>query len=616
MRSWLTGCCLMMAVGPVLAATPSESNSSGTYALQLLEQVSKAHPELLGATISAIPPKAAHVVVVASTEQHPSGAPADPADIAVIQTNTPPKVDASGTRAVVRLPLRDVSGDTVGSLHLTYAYQTGADVAAITQSATQIRDRLQRRISHAGNLFDPFPYEPDAPPADSYAQQLVDEILAAHPEVEILAIHATAPESDYNIIVGSNIGRLGKKADNDDMRCFFTGKPNLEVNSTGKRFESEMQLHDRAGQLVGVVGIVVAYKKGDNKQALFNHATQVRVELEKKIPDAASLFRSAGSAAPLTYGGRTELPGYSGDFDHFAVDIAGNRLFLAAEDHGTLEVFDLKSGQHLKTVKGFETPHSVFPIPQSHRLLVTDGSESVKLLDYQTLAPVGSIKLHPGADSIGFDGGSGHLYIVTGGKDVKLKESWLEEIDPVAAQKISEVHFDADHVEALAVQQGGPHVYINVTDKNDLAVIDKVSHKIVARWPIKEAEQNALVQLDEATHRLFVVTRKPGKMLVLDADSGATLAQFAAPGRVDQEIFDPASHRVYAPGGEGYIGVYTEQDANHFVELAHVPSAAGAKTAILVPELHRLYVAVSPGEGKTGAALIWFDVNVSAAGAP
>lgn len=318
--------------------------------------------------------------------------------------------------------------------------------------------------------------------------------------------------------------------------------------------------------------------------------------------------------AALVLQGRTELPGYSGDFDHFAVDLPGNRLFLAAEDHGTLEVFDLKSGKHLKTVTGFETPHSLFPIPQSHRLLVTDGSDSVKLLDDQTLAPASTIKLHPGADSIGYDAGSGHLYIVTGGKDVKLEQSWLEEIDPVKAQKLSEVRFDANHVEALAVQQGGSRLYINVTDKNDLAVIDKPTHRIVARWPIKEAEQNALVQLDEATHRLFVVTRKPGKMLVLDADSGATLASFGAPGRVDQEIFDQANHRIYAPGGEGYIGVYAEQDANHFTELAHVSSAVGAKTAILVPELHRLYVAVSPGEGKTGGAILWFDVK--AAGAP
>jgi hypothetical protein len=85
---------------------------------------------------------------------------------------------------------------------------------------------------------------------------------------------------------------------------------------------------------------------------------------------------------------------------------------------------------------------------------------------------------------------------------------------------------------------------------------------------------------------------------------------------VDAEIFDAANHRIYVPGGDGYIGVYEEKDADHFTQLAYVTSAGGAKTAILVPELHRLYVAVSPGEGKTGGAIIWFDVNGPAAGAP
>jgi hypothetical protein len=292
MQRGLTGCCLILAVLSASTPTSAASSSPGTYALELLQQVSKANPELLGATISAAAPKSATVVVVASTEQYRSAAPADPADIAAIHSETTTKVAANGTRVEVRLQLHDVSGDTVGALHLTYAYHAGADAAALTQSAVRIRDRLQRRISHAGNLFDPYPYEPDAP-ADTYAQQLVDELIDAHPEIEILAIHATPPESDYNIIAGSNIGRIGKKADNDDMRCVFTGKPNLEVNSTGKRFESEMQLHDRSGRLVGAVGVVVAYKKGDDQQALFNHATQISAELEKRIPDSASLFRSA-----------------------------------------------------------------------------------------------------------------------------------------------------------------------------------------------------------------------------------------------------------------------------------------------------------------------------------
>jgi hypothetical protein len=58
-----------------------------------------------------------------------------------------------------------------------------------------------------------------------------------------------------------------------------------------------MQLRDRAGRLVGAVGIVVAYRKDDDKQALFKHATVIRAELEKKIPDSASLFRTTATSS-------------------------------------------------------------------------------------------------------------------------------------------------------------------------------------------------------------------------------------------------------------------------------------------------------------------------------
>ena len=606
---WLLTCCFGLAA----SASEAAPISGSTYGHELLLEVSRVHPELLAASISARPPKGSEAVLVASTDPHAALGGSDAAGLAASTgAATLSAVSPSGDRLEVRLALPDVSGDTIGTLHLTYSYHAGEDRAALERRAGSVRDFLHRRISHAGNLLDPYPYEPDAP-SHTYAQQLVDEFLEHDPQIEILAIHATPPDSDYNIIAGSNIGRLGKKADNDDMRCVFTGKPNLEVNSTGKRFESEMQLHDRAGNVIGAVGVVFAYNKGDDKEALHARAEKIKAELEKRIPDSAALFRPAADAAgaepALVLEGHSELPGYSGDFDHFAADLPGNRLFLAAEDHGTLEVFDLRSGRHLRSVGGFETPHSIFLVAQTRRLLITDGSDSIKLLDAATLAPAGTLKLHPGADSIGFDSGSGHLYIVTGGKDVKLKESWLEEIDPVSLRRVGATHFDADHVEALVVEQHGPHIYINITDKNYVAVIDKATRRIVAQWPIREAAQNALAQLDEASHRLFIVARDPGRFIVLDTNGGATLASFAAPQRVDAEIFDAENRRVYAPGGEGYIGVYAERDAGHFAELAQVPSAAGAKTAILVPELRRLYVAVSPGEGKSGGAIIWFAVK-------
>jgi hypothetical protein len=286
---WWFACCFGLAVSASQAAPISASS----YGHELLLEVSRAHPELLAASIGARPPKGSEVVVVASTDPNTALGRSDAADPAAsIHLATASAVSPSGDRLEVRLPLHDVSGETIGTLHLTYSYRAGDDRAALERRAENVRDYLHRRISHAGNLLDPYPYEPDAP-SHTYAQQLVDEFLERYPQIEILAIHATPPDSDYNVIAGSNIGRLGKKADNDDMRCVFTGKPNLEVNSTGKRFESEMQLHDRSGKVIGAVGVVFAYQKGDDQEALHARAEKIKAELEKKIPDAAALFRPA-----------------------------------------------------------------------------------------------------------------------------------------------------------------------------------------------------------------------------------------------------------------------------------------------------------------------------------
>ena len=282
-----TACCLVLGASVSQAAPISGS----TYGHELLLETRRVHPEVLAASISAKPPKGTETVVVASADPQAVLGRGDASDLAAgTSAATVSAVNPSGDRLEVRLPLHDVSGDTIGILHLTYAYHAGDDRGALEHRAEGVRDSLHRRISHIGNLLDPYPYEPDAP-AHPYAQQLVDELLDRYPQVEILAIHATPPDSDYNIIAGSNIGRLGKKADNDDMRCVFTGKPNLEVNSTGKRFESEMQLHDRTGTVVGSVGVVFAYKQGDDKEALHARAEKIKAELEQKIPDAAALFR-------------------------------------------------------------------------------------------------------------------------------------------------------------------------------------------------------------------------------------------------------------------------------------------------------------------------------------
>jgi DNA-binding beta-propeller fold protein YncE len=328
---------------------------------------------------------------------------------------------------------------------------------------------------------------------------------------------------------------------------------------------------------------------------------------------ATSHYAVAGSE-PLRLAGRTALPGYTGDFDHFAYDLKGNRLWLAAEDHGTLDLFDLKTVKMQKSIKGVvDTPHGILYLPEKNRLIVTDsGGDAMvtKVIDATSYKVTSTVKLSaPAADAMGYDAPKKRLYIVNGGRDAKMQETYLSVIDPVTLKRLGDLKFDTEKVEAMAIEENGNKLYINVTGKNYMAVVDKDKLTVLNTWPIKEAEQNAPVAFDEANKRLFVVTRKPGKLIVLNADTGASIASFKAPERCDQVIWDAANRRIYALGGEGYIGVFQQKDADHYEELARVTSAMGAKTGILVPELKRLYVAVSPGEGKTGAAILRYDIE-------
>ncbi len=329
----------------------------------------------------------------------------------------------------------------------------------------------------------------------------------------------------------------------------------------------------------------------------------------KSASDKATNAASAdASAAPLKLAGSSDFPGYKGDFDHFAIDAAGNRLFLAGEEHAELEVLNLATGAVEKRMPGFGVPHSLYFMPNTNELLVIDGDKPSPVLDAKTLAVKRTYNLPKGADSYGYDGSTGHLWIVTGGKDVPQKDSNMLEVDPANGKVLKTVHFDADHVEAMAIEQNGPNIYINVTDKNYMAVIDKASGKIVKTWPIKEAEQNAPLAFDEANRRLFVVTRKPGKLVVLNADTGATVASFKAPERTDQVVWDPVNKRVYVTGGEGYTSVVEQSGPDNYREAAQVKTLPGAKTSILDSDAKRLWVAASPGETGAMGKVLWFDV--------
>jgi len=98
----------------------------------------------------------------------------------------------------------------------------------------------------------------------------------------------TPPGGADNVIIASNIGRIGKKADADDLSVIASGAPRMEVTRTG--YSVELPLVDRTGHPLGVLGATFAYRPGDDTSAVVTQAKALRDELASAIPDLASLF--------------------------------------------------------------------------------------------------------------------------------------------------------------------------------------------------------------------------------------------------------------------------------------------------------------------------------------
>jgi DNA-binding beta-propeller fold protein YncE len=118
------------------------------------------------------------------------------------------------------------------------------------------------------------------------------------------------------------------------------------------------------------------------------------------------------------------------------------------------------------------------------------------------------------------------------------------------------------------------------------------------------------MQLDEASHPLFVVTRKPSKLVVLDTQTGEEIQSLDVAEYVDDLAYDSANHRLYLSGGggAGAIPVADQRSADNYEVIATIPTKLGAKTARFVPELHKYYVGV-PAKEKQEAQILVFDVQ-------
>jgi DNA-binding beta-propeller fold protein YncE len=312
-------------------------------------------------------------------------------------------------------------------------------------------------------------------------------------------------------------------------------------------------------------------------------------------------------APPLKLSQTLALPAdVKGNFDHFGVDLKGDRLFATPEGYKAVLVFELKNGKPIHTITGIGKPHAVLYREDLNRIYVTDGDAGdLKIFDGKTYALLSTVKLLEDADSIGYDPKTKYLYIDNGGGDVHETYSILSVVDTTAGKKIADIKIDGDTLEAMALESSGPRLYVNNKAKNQVDVVDREKLALVSSWPVTKCKTNVAMAFDEANHRLFIACRS-GQIAVLDTQSGKETTALPITKGVDDVTYDPASKRIYA-ACDGNVDVYQQSGPDQYKLLAQVSTAPMGRTARLVPELKRYFVAV-PQLGTDPAKILVFDV--------
>ena len=299
-----------------------------------------------------------------------------------------------------------------------------------------------------------------------------------------------------------------------------------------------------------------------------------------------------------------------GYMDHIAVDVKGQRLFITGEANRSLVVVGLREGKVIHETKGLGgNPRKPFYLPETNEIWTDLGDNTVVAISGTTYEVTRTVELTGGRgaarrtpDNGAYDPAT-HLYyaaIVTGAGST---DGSIEIVDTKAGKLVGSIKMNGSDPGGTSIEPSGKRLYVAMGDvvggESHLKVVDLEKRAVAAEWPITGGPAPHASGLDAAHHRLFVGSRvkgghqyEPGKLVVMDTQTGTVVQALDSVGGADEVQFDAATGRIYFVGTTGTLAVFKQMDPDHYQLLGKVPTGALAKTGLYVPELKRMYVAV------------------------
>jgi YVTN family beta-propeller protein len=302
------------------------------------------------------------------------------------------------------------------------------------------------------------------------------------------------------------------------------------------------------------------------------------------------------SSSPLQLELKIFLGDVEGRIDHLAIDLSRKRLFIAELGNDTVGIVDLEGHKVVHTIGGLKEPQGVAYVPSTDTLFVTNaGDGSVRLFRGSDYEPAGRLDLGADADNIRVDAAANRVFVGHG-------DGALATIDLATNGKVADIPLQA-HPESFQLARSTPRVFVNVPRAREIAVIDRFAGKQTASWPV-ENDSNFPMALDEKSERVFVAFRRPAQLGVFSMRDGSTIATIDACGDADDVFVDDKRQHVYLSCGDGYLDVFEPQE-NSYHRAAHIPTIAGARTSLFVPEIDRLFVAARANPSEPAAVWVF-----------
>ena len=309
---------------------------------------------------------------------------------------------------------------------------------------------------------------------------------------------------------------------------------------------------------------------------------------------------------PLRLVQTISIPNVKGRLDHMELDVSGNRLFVAGLENGTFEVVDLLSGKWTRSISGFTKPQGALSVPEFNKLFLTSGDDGmVRVFRGDTLQLLDSIQLELGPNRIVYEPRSKLVYVGYGGSDAGKDYGEVGIISAKDDKHIGDIKVAA-HPSELLLNKSGTTLFVFISIANRLQVVDTNTRQVLASWRVS-SQRPGDAAFDEITSRLFIGTRTPPEMIVMDSKSGKEVAHLPTAEGQDGVYFDRRRKRVYVSGGRelpsGFVYVYQQVSADKYETIGKIATRSGAGTSYWSSELNRLYVA-APANDKEDAAIL------------